>query len=357
MGDLFRWEAVSGQMARFRSGTMPRSASPCGACIERGATQLMRLPERFYPAARIEPRIFEVLLVPFLFRGTPVGTVWIVAHDGARQFDRHDERVVSVLTGFASAGWQLWKAREAAEQAGRRKDAFLATLGHELRNPLGAIVNASSILTRAHAGGENALAARAAGVVTRQSQQLTRMVNDLLDVSRLGQSKLTLDRQRVEVRGLCTDTVEASRALIERYGHRLSIELPAAPIWLEGDPVRLAQVLTNLLDNAAKYTPDRGEIRLSARQEGGEVHISVRDSGVGIPREQLESIFNMFEQVGSSLGRSAGGLGIGLALVRRLTELHGGAVVAQSAGPGQGSEFTVRLPVLLPPVGNAPGFG
>jgi len=347
-GDVFRWEAVAGVYASSRAGTMPRSASPCGVCIERDATQLMHLADRCFPALRAEPPFVEALLIPFRVQGKPVGTVWIVAHRYDRKFDRADERVVRILSDFASAGWQLWKASKVAEETSRRKDAFLAVLGHELRNPLAAIISASEILTRTQA--PDGPGERAAAVVARQSQHLTRLAEDLLDLSRISQGKLELKKQRVELRAVVVDAVETTRARIERDGHHLSVDLPAEPIWLEADAERLGQLLTNLLVNAAKYTPEGGQISLSADRQEGQLLISVRDTGIGIAREQLEDVFTMFEQLGSSVGRSGGGLGIGLALVRSLAEMHGGSVVAKSAGIGKGSEFAVRLPVAQKPM-------
>jgi signal transduction histidine kinase len=340
-GDVFRWEAVAGVFASSRNGTMPRAASPCGVCIERDTTQLMHLADRCFPALRAEPPFVEALLVPFRVQGQPVGTVWIVAHQCDRKFDRSDERVVRILSDFASAGWQLWKASKAAEEANCRKDSFLAVLGHELRNPLGAIVSASDLMMKMPLEGA---CARAVAVVARQGRHLTRLVDDMLDLSRIGEGKLELKKQRVELRAVVDDAVEIARASIERNTHELSQALPAEPIWLEADPERLGQLLSNLLINAAKYTPAGGRIRLSAERRDGQVLISVQDNGIGIAREQLDGIFNMFEQLGTSVERSGGGLGIGLALVRRLAEMHGGSVVSMSAGIGKGSQFEVRLP-------------
>lgn len=345
-GDVFRWEAVAGVFASYRNGTMPRAASPCGVCIDRDATQLMYLADRHFPALRAEPRFVEALLIPFHVEGKPVGTVWIVAHDDRRKFDRSDERLMRVLSEFASAGWQLWKSREAAEAANQRKDEFLAMLGHELRNPLAAILSATSVLKMRERGDPSTQLG--IEVVTRQAQRLTRLAQDLLDLARLNQGKLELNLEVVDVRAVAADAVEASRAEIERRGHRLHVDLPAEPIWVHGDATRLTQMLTNLLDNAAKYTPEPGEIRLTAEHAHGEARISVRDTGIGVRHDQLDQVFDLFKQLGDSAQRS-GGLGLGLALVRNLATMHGGSVVAGSGGVGKGSEFTVRLPLALAP--------
>jgi signal transduction histidine kinase/ActR/RegA family two-component response regulator len=335
-GDVFRWEAVAGVFASYRDGTMPRAASPCGVCIDENVTQLMHLPDRHFPALRAEPRFIEALLIPFQVHGRPMGTVWIVSHTDERKFDRGDERVVRTLAQFASAGWQLWNALDTAEEANHRKDEFLAMLGHELRNPLAAIRNATHILQEADTAGH----ATAVKVVARQSQHLAKLADDLLDLSRIGRGKLELETGPVELQAVVAAAVETTQSQIERRGQKLSVQLPSAPMWLTGDAVRLAQLLSNLLDNAAKYSPEGGRIWVTARSADGQVEIRVRDTGIGIPADKLRAVFDLFTQLESP----AGGLGLGLALVRNLAEMHGGSVEATSEGPGKGSQFTVRLP-------------
>jgi CheY-like chemotaxis protein/two-component sensor histidine kinase len=182
-------------------------------------------------------------------------------------------------------------------------------------------------------------------VIDRQVQQMTRLVDDLLDVSRISRGKIELRKERVQLAAVVSSAVEASRPLIEKWDHELTVTLPPEPVYLEADPTRFAQVLLNLLNNAAKYTEQGGRIWLTAGQEGEHVVIRVRDTGIGIPREMLPRIFEMFTQVDRSLERSQSGLGIGLTLVQSLVEMHGGTVEAQSDGPGKGSEFVVRLSV------------
>jgi signal transduction histidine kinase len=193
--------------------------------------------------------------------------------------------------------------------------------------------------------GDPALA-RARDIIDHQVQSLARLVDDLLDISRISRGKVELRRERVDLSAVATMAVETSRPLIDRRGHRLTVELCNEPLPLDADPIRLRQVITNLLNNAAKYTDPGGQVELRAGREGDRAVIRVRDNGVGIPPEMLPRIFELFTQVEGSRERSDGGLGIGLALVKRLVELHGGTVTASSAGPGQGSEFTVRLPAL-----------
>jgi signal transduction histidine kinase len=239
-------------------------------------------------------------------------------------------------------------ARESAarlKEADRHKDEFLAMLAHELRNPLAPIRNAVSVL-RIRGPKEPELQ-WGREVIERQVACLTRLIDDLLDVSRISRGKLALRKKRVELAEIIQGAIESSRSLIDQHGHELSVTLPAEPIHLEADVLRLAQVFMNLLHNAAKYTEPGGHIWLTAEQQGSEVVVSVKDTGVGIPANKLPHLFEMFFQVDHALERSEGGLGIGLTLVRRLVEMHGGTVEARSEGPGKGSEFLVRLPAVV----------
>jgi PAS domain S-box-containing protein len=229
------------------------------------------------------------------------------------------------------------------KEADLRKDEFLAMLAHELRNPLAPIRNAAHIF-RANAPLAPELR-WAAAVMDRQVRQMTRLVDDLLDVSRISRGKIELRKQLIDLAAVVDSAVEASRPLIEKWGHELAVSIPSEPILLEADMTRLAQVLSNLLNNAAKYTDQGGRIRLTAERQSRHVLIRVKDTGIGIPPDMLSSIFDTFTQVDRSLERSEGGLGIGLTLVQRLVEMHGGSVEARSDGPGTGSEFLVHLPI------------
>jgi signal transduction histidine kinase len=348
-GDVFRWEAVAGVLAAERGRTTPRVQSPSGVCIERGTTQLMRLVSRCFPALSAEPPIVEMLLFPFYDHGQPIGTVWIVSHTEERTFDREDARLVRVLSQFASAAWQLWKGAELVAAASVRKDAFLATIGHELRNPLGAILSASAVLRQDLSG--NATLSPAAETIARQATHMSRLLDDLLDVARIESGKLQLLRQTVDVRSVVAETLATRREQLERRQHSLTIELGPDPLLVEADPVRLAQVLSNLVDNAAKYTPARGKVRVAAAREGDHVALTVSDTGVGVPADRVQSIFEPFAQLTESRDASDGGMGLGLALVRSLTELHGGTVQVASDGPDRGSTFTVRWPIKQVPAG------
>ncbi len=183
-------------------------------------------------------------------------------------------------------------------------------------------------------------------MMDRQLAHMVRLIDDLLDVSRIANDKLTLRRERVLLQTIAESAVEASRPFIEASGHSLTLTLPDEPVWLAADAIRLAQVVSNLLTNAAKYTPEGGSIELAAAREAGEVVVNVTDTGIGIPPEMQAQVFEMFTQVNRALDRSQGGLGIGLALVKRLVELHGGTITAHSPGLNKGSTFTVRLPLV-----------
>jgi len=233
------------------------------------------------------------------------------------------------------------RSEDALKEADRAKNEFLATLAHELRNPLAPIRAAVKILQIQSPTPESL---SALDVIDRQTRQMTRLIDDLLDVARITSNKLELRRERIELREVLKAAVETSRPLIEQRGHKLSVRSPSAPIHVDGDPVRLAQVISNLLNNAAKYTERGGRIWLSATRKGNEAVIKVRDTGIGISAEVMPQIFQMFTQADRTVHGSSGGLGIGLSLVKRLIEMHGGAITAQSDGPGKGSEFIVRVP-------------
>jgi PAS domain S-box-containing protein len=236
----------------------------------------------------------------------------------------------------------------ALREADRRKDDFLATLAHELRNPLAPIRHSLEILLRSE--GDPKLFRHATEILGRQLSHMVRLVDDLLDISRITRDKLQLRKLRVELAPIIQHAVEASRPLAEREQQTIEVSLPAEPIYLEGDPVRLTQVFSNLFDNACQYTEPGGHIWLTAGREGDGVVLVVRDSGIGMSADQLDGIFEMFAQVEDDKERPRKGLGIGLTLVRRLVQMHGGTVIARSEGRGLGSEFEVRLPVLdVPP--------
>ena len=270
-----------------------------------------------------------------------------------------DEIAVMVATDRQKYERELLIARKAAESANaqlasddRRKDEFLATLAHELRGPLAPMRNVLEVLNLKDVDDPEWRWAR--GVLDRQLGQITHLVEDLLDVSRITQGKLTLRRTVLSLADAVEAAFEAARPLIEAAHQTASVDLPADPIWVDADLTRLTQVILNLLVNASKFTPASGKLWVTARVDGGSAVLAVRDSGVGISAAQLPGIFQMFSQAQPALQRAHGGLGIGLALVRGLVDLHGGHITATSPGIDQGSEFTVRLPIVAPAQAAAP---
>jgi PAS domain S-box-containing protein len=243
----------------------------------------------------------------------------------------------------------LKEAQLELREADRRKDEFLATLAHELRNPLAPIVAGLEILELATDDVE--LLARTRRTMERQAHQLVRLVDDLLDVSRITTGKFQLKRRVTGLADVVQIAVDSSRPTVSESGHRLALDLPSAPIWLDADPNRLAQVFSNLLDNAIKYTPPGGRIRISAAVRGEYVVVSVEDNGIGVPGDKLDAIFDKFVQIDRPQERGYAGLGIGLTLVKAVTELHGGSVSVESRGPDQGTTFHVTLPIVVAPAG------
>jgi CheY-like chemotaxis protein len=226
----------------------------------------------------------------------------------------------------------------------RKKDEFLATLAHELRNPLAPLRSGLDVLDLSADPDESS---QTRDMMRRQLSQMVRLIDDLMDVSRINSGKVVLRRERLQLQSVLEAALEASRPQIEAARHRVTFEVPREPIWLDADAARLTQVISNLLTNAAKYTPDCGEIVLSANHQSGEAVVSVRDNGLGIPAALLDEVFEMFAQVNQTLERAQGGLGIGLALVRRLVVMHGGSISVKSEGIGRGSTFTVKLPLAV----------
>lgn len=270
--------------------------------------------------------------------------------DGVPRYDAE-----GVFSGYIGSCIDITDRHQAAtrlQDADRRKDEFLATLAHELRNPLAPIRNSLEILRRAENDG-HALR-RARDTMERQLLQLVRLVDELLDVSRISRGRIDLRRETIDLNSVIRQAVEANLGAVERARQELDLTLAPEPLLLQGDPVRLTQVFSNLLDNACKYSQPGGHIALSVEALGGEVTVRVEDTGIGIAADVLPRVFDMFWQRDQSLERTRGGLGIGLTLVQRLVDLHGGSVEAASAGPGRGSTFIVRLPLLA---ANAPPPG
>ena len=265
----------------------------------------------------------------------------------ANRIGGSDSRKVALLfsdiTARKRSEEELRRLAADLAEADRRKTEFLATLAHELRNPLAPIRNGLSVMRLG--GDDPAAVGKVREMMERQIGHMVHLIDDLLDVARISGGKLELKRQRADLRAILANAVETSLPLIEAGQHALDLDVPDLPLPVDADATRIAQVVANLLNNAAKYTPARGHIRLSVRRDGPEAVVAVSDTGVGIAGDALAGVFDMFSQVGRTVDRSQGGLGIGLSLVRRLVEMHGGSVVAESGGANAGSVFTVRLPL------------
>jgi two-component system CheB/CheR fusion protein len=332
-GDRFTWSertyefhglvpgAFGGRLEDFKSLIHPEDAERVAAAVRRAIEDGTPYTAEF--------RIVR-----------PGGEVRWIASNGRVRYDRAGKPMR--MLGATLDTTERKAAEEALREADRRKDEFLAMLAHELRNPLAPIRNALHLLTQTSA--EATAGTWAKEVMARQVQHLARLVDDLLDVSRITRGMVQLRKERVDLGVVVARALEAARPSIDDQRHQLSIALPSARVVLEADPTRLEQVLTNLLNNAAKYTDPGGHIWVEAAQEPGGVVVRVRDTGIGMAADLVPRVFDLFSQADCTLARSRGGLGIGLTLARRLVELHGGSIAAYSAGPGRGSEFVVRLP-------------
>ena len=298
-------------------------------------------------AGSAQPAIVDALRIAFCLQGKPAGAIWVASHDARRRFDAEDARLIDNLGKFAAAACELRSALSRAEDAGRQKDNFLAMLSHELRNPLAAMQAVADVFAgKRDASGE---LRRASGVMQRQLAHLERLIGDAVDVSRIGRGTLELRKERVALSAVVEGALEASRPAIERSRHSLSVTIASPPAFVDADPVRLTQVAANLLNNAAKFTPAGGHLRISVEAKDGEALLRVRDDGIGIAADMLGGIFDLYAQARPSDPEQPAGMGIGLALARSLVELHGGRLDAYSAGPDRGSEFVMHLPLAQAP--------
>lgn len=316
--------------SEVRARGVPASLDPCpsaGDC------------EDELPIARVRWATF----VPLFAGGRVIGVLGIVFKELTVQ-RRPDHALIQEIASRAGIAIENARLYRDIRQADERKNEFLAMLAHELRNPLAPIRTALDVMRLREGREKEALWAK--DVIDRQVRHLVRLVDDLLDVSRITRGKIRLKFESVEAASIVSSAVETSLPLIEAHRHKLDISIPDEPLQLRADAARLSQILSNLLNNAAKYTPNGGTIGLEVALEQGEAVFRVRDSGIGISKEMLGKVFDLFTQVDRSLDRSQGGLGIGLTLVKRLVEAHGGKVEAFSGGVNQGTEFVVRIPAV-----------
>lgn len=281
---------------------------------------------------------------PLQTRGRTSAVLALSRDPGRPNFNNNDIVMAAAFVSRAAIALENAVLHDELQAADHQKNSFLSMLAHELRNPLAPMRNAVQLLGLRAPEEPDLQWIRE--VIDRQIVQMVRLVDDLLDISRITQGKIRLQLEPIELTTIVGHAVEASKPLIDSRQHQLAVSLPTQSVWINGDLARLAQVLTNLLNNAAKYTDEGGQIWLTVRCDGETATITVRDTGIGIPEHMIHAIFDLFTQVDRTLDRSQGGLGIGLTLVRQLTEMHGGSVSATSAGPGLGAEFTVKLPVL-----------
>jgi PAS domain S-box-containing protein len=290
-----------------------------------------------------------VLAVPLLAKGEVIGAI-STAHREIRSFSQAEIDLLQAFADQAALAMrnvQLFAreqaARAEAEAANRAKDQFLALLAHELRNPLAPILTAAALLRRP--GAPSTVVAQSATIVERQARNLARLLDDLLDVSRITRGRIDLRREPVAIEEAVTNALEATRPFVDERRQRVSLALPPEPVYVDADPARLEQIIVNVLNNAAKYTPAEGRISLTVSAAHGEAVLRIRDTGVGIAPDVLPRIFDLFVQGDESLAHTSGGLGIGLTLVHRLVALHRGRVTAHSDGLGRGAEFTIALPL------------
>jgi signal transduction histidine kinase/ActR/RegA family two-component response regulator len=351
--EMLRARAVIGASAPRLGSLSPREFSPGGIALERQSVQLFTRPERYFTYLSAWPRISELLIAPFYVDGRPAGTLWAVAQDDSREFDAEDARLIASLAKFSAACCRIAASdraglmREVEAETDRSRNAFLATLAHELRNPLAPIRNAVQIMRDAENDLSTVAAAR--NMIERQLKHMVRLIDDLVDVSRLMQGRLELRTERVDLGTVLRAALETTRPLFENRQQQVNMQRPSEPVYVEADLTRLTQLFANILVNAARYSPPREQVNVTAESDGQRAIVTISDFGIGIPEHLLTRIFDLFPQATRSDQSGQGGLGIGLTLVKRIVELHEGTVEAQSDGPNRGSRFIVALPLADAP--------
>jgi signal transduction histidine kinase/ActR/RegA family two-component response regulator len=350
---VFRWLAVSGLCGDLRGKSTAYDECPCGVTLESGAPQLFVKPQaQFACLAFPGIDVPEGIVVPIPADSGALGAIWVMSHTEDCRFDPEDVRLLSNLAIFAGSALTVVNARDTSEASDRRQSEFIAMLGHELRNPMAPIDGAISAAKRLCT--DNERAADVLNIAQRQMRHLRTLVDDLLDAARLKHGKLAIRHSDTSLNDIAFDAVTAITHHVQSRRHTLKINGLDEPLYVHADHVRLSQVLGNLLSNAAKYTPVGGTIELNVSIEPGDtgnessgvVVIGVRDNGMGIDSEVQPHVFDLFAQSARGKARSEGGLGIGLAVAKRMVELHGGTISLNSEGRGRGTLVTLRLPIL-----------
>jgi signal transduction histidine kinase len=344
-GNPLRWDAAAGPMADSPRWTTFHRAG----ASRRDAEHKPRsgAADRLASPPHSAPPIVDAQAIPLRHDGEMVGVLWIANPDDGGALSAEDDHVVHVLAQLATSAWTIWARGDAARRASDRKSEFLALVSHELRNPLNAIAAAAALFRYRAPGSDDG--AGAAGIVARQCQFMSRLVADLSDTARLDHGKLDLQVASIDARAMVVEALASRRQQIEQRGHTLALDIGEEPLTIDADPVRLVQMLSNLIDNAVKYTARGGRIGVSLRRTAGDLRLAVEDTGVGLPADQLAEIFEPFAQLERSKRSRGGGLGLGLQLARSLAELHGGTLHATSRGLGHGSSFVITLPAAGAP--------
>lgn len=363
----FRWAALAGHCAPLLNTYRPFDDSLCGVALTLGKPELFKTPQRYFSSIEsVSPPVLEALLVPIPVGDGPWGAIWVMSHDENCRFDGEDLRLLSSLADFTGAAMNVSRMQMLAEKRAREAEQahaalceaeervyeFIATLGHELRSPIAPVISSMEILRRI--GDDEGLREKALDIAERQMSRLQRLVDDLLDVSRMKHAKVEVKLERCSLNEVVNDAVSSVQGSVEARHQDLQVTAPSEPITIVADPVRLTQVLVNLLTNSVKYSPDGSRIELSvlvnpnggSNPSRGSVLFAVSDNGVGIPSDKLPYVCDMFTQLGGRKPSADGGLGIGLALVKYLVECHGGTLSIVSAGEGHGTTVTANLPVL-----------
>lgn len=352
----FRWMAVAGHCADLRGKSTAWNECPCSVTLNAHEPQLFIRPQTEFPCLQFPGvDIAEGVVVPIPVGDTQLGAIWVMSHDAERTFDREDVRLLSNLAVFAGTALTIIDARDIGIEDDQRHSEFIAMLGHELRNPMAPVDSAIGAATRLCSDSDKAV--EVLSVAQRQVRHLRTLVDDLLDAARLKHGKLAIKHSDTSLNEITFDALSAVKHHFESRRHTLNVSGLEAPVLVRADHVRLSQVLGNVLSNAAKYTPVGGAIEMAVTVIpdkddlgcAGLVVIDVKDNGIGIDSRMQPFVFELFAQSARAHARAEGGLGIGLAVAKRMVELHQGTITLQSEGAGKGTAVTLRLPILRTP--------